>query len=129
MVKKPSPDRPKGKAGRKPGPPEHVRSERLVVRMHPDLFGVLTERAATYGMDRSTYVERILITYVNAQENQRTIDFTGRFAVDEATIKVMKTNPADAWAAFGRRNQAVIGRHNAEYAATRAGKLDELDKE
>ena len=116
-------------AGRRPGPIEDVRTERLVVRMHPDLFGVLTEKGKLYGVSRSQYVERILISYLNMQAGQATIDWTGRFAKDVGTIKVMRQSPAEQWAAFGRRNQAILGRTNAEIAAAAAGRWDDLDKD
>jgi hypothetical protein len=97
--------------------------------MHPDLFGVLTEKGKLYGVSRSQYVERILITFLNRQADQRTLDFTGRFVKDANTERIMQSDPAEVWAAFGRRNQEVIGRHNAEIAAARAGRLDDLDKD
>jgi hypothetical protein len=130
MVKKekavPAPG--KKTAGRRPGPPEDVRTERLVVRMHPDMFTSLTDRAKVYGVSRSTYVERILIGYMNAQEGQKTLDLTGRFVRDEATRKAMMTSPADTWAAFGRRNLALLGMQ-AERAAALAGKNPPDDEE
>jgi hypothetical protein len=113
-------------AGRRPGNPEDVRTERLVVRMHPDMFESLTDRAKVYGVSRSQYVERILIGYLNAQEGQRTLDLTGRFVRDEATRKAMMTSPADTWAAFGKRNLALLGMQ-AERAAALAGKQVEDD--
>ncbi|MEH2471859.1 hypothetical protein V1281_006953 [Nitrobacteraceae bacterium AZCC 2161] len=49
-------------------PPGDLRTERLVVRIHPDLMGVLVQRAREIGVNRSTYVEKILINYVTQYE-------------------------------------------------------------
>jgi hypothetical protein len=40
-----------------------LRTERLVVRIHPDLMGVLVQRAREIGVNRSTFVEKILIQH------------------------------------------------------------------
>jgi hypothetical protein len=114
MVSKPAPG--KKTAGRRPGPPEDVRSERMVVRMHPDLVESLTERAKVYGVSRSQYVERILIGYLNMQEGQKQIDLTGRYVKSTATAKALRQSPDDAWSAFGRRNLKLLGMQ-AERAA------------
>src|ERR1700681_4607533 len=102
MVSKPSPA--KKTAGRRPGPPEDVRTERLVVRMHPDLVESLTERAKVYGVSRSQYVERILIGYLNMQEGQKPLDGIGRYLKSPAAIEAMKTGPGDEWKLYGKRN-------------------------
>lgn len=121
MVKEKAVPRPgKKTAGRRPGPPEDVRTDRLVVRMHPDMFGVLTEKAKFYGVSRSQYVERILIGYLNMQADLTPLDGMGRFIKDPVAAKVAQAGPAEAWAAFGRRNMRLLGLQ-AERAATGAG--------
>jgi hypothetical protein len=120
MVSKSSPPKPKKTAGRRPGPPEDVRTERLVVRMHPDLVSSLTERAKVYGVSRSSMVERILIGYLNMQQGQHPLDLTGRFLKSQAAIEAMKTAPGDEWKLFGKRNLRLLGIEAGRAAALRA---------
>jgi hypothetical protein len=121
MVKEKAIPRPgKKTAGRRPGPPEDVRTERLVVRMHPDMFSVLTEKAKFYGVSRSQYVERILIGYLNMQADIKPLDNMGRHIKDPGLAKTAQMGPGEAWAAFGRRNMRLLGLQ-AEQAATAAG--------
>jgi hypothetical protein len=116
MANKPKPRGREG--GRKPGNPADVRSERIVLRAHPDLVDALTERGKVYGVSRSQFIERILITYLNLQQDQRPLDLTGRYVKTEAAARMMKQKPGDLWAAFGRRNLAMLGMR-AEEAAER----------
>jgi hypothetical protein len=116
MVTKPKPRGREG--GRKPGNPADVRSERLVLRAHPDLVDALTERGKVYGVSRSQFIERILITYLNLQDGQRPLDLTGRYVKTAAAAKMMQQKPGDAWKAFGARNQRMLGML-AEEAAER----------
>ena len=116
MANKPKPRGREG--GRKAGNPADVRSERIVMRVHPDLVDALTERGKVYGVSRSQFIERILISYLNLQADQRPLDFTGRYVRTTAQAKLMKQKPGDAWAAFGKRNMELLGMR-AEEAAER----------
>jgi hypothetical protein len=120
MVSKSSPPKPKKTAGRRPGPPEDVRTERLVVRMHPDLVESLTERAKVYGVSRSTYVERILIGYLNMQEGQKPLDGIGRYLKTAAAESLKSAGaPGDEWRLFGKRNLRLLGIQAERAAALR----------
>jgi hypothetical protein len=46
--------------GPEPRDPETLRTERLVLRVHPDFLATLTERAEELRMTRSRYVEELL---------------------------------------------------------------------
>ncbi|MDO9441176.1 MAG: hypothetical protein Q7T73_09830 [Beijerinckiaceae bacterium] len=48
--------------------PGDLRSERLVVRIHPDLMGILVQRSRELGLNRSTFVEKILIGWAVQSE-------------------------------------------------------------
>ena len=111
--------KPRGReGGRKAANPDDIRSERLVLRAHPDLVDALTERGKIYGVSRSQFIERILITYLNLQQDQRPLDLTGRYVKSAAAAKIMRERPGDAWKAFGARNLKMLGMQ-AEEAAER----------
>jgi hypothetical protein len=118
MVSKPKTTRASG-GGRKPGNPDDLKSVRLVMRAHPDLVDALTERGKIYGVSRTEYVERILISYLNLQEGQRPLDWSGRYVKTEVAASISRQRPGDAWAAFGANNMRLMGIH-AERAAERA---------
>jgi hypothetical protein len=112
---------PRGRSGgRKPGNPDEMKTGRIVMRAHQDLVDALTERGRIYGVSRTEYIERILISYLNLQEGQRPLDWSGRYVKTQVAAAIAKQTPGDAWAAFGRRNMRLIGIH-AEKAAQAAG--------
>jgi hypothetical protein len=71
------------KLGRPYGDPDDLRSERLTLRIHPDLMSVLVQRAREAGLTRSLYVERILIEHTNRVEGA-SLDMIGRWQHDPA---------------------------------------------
>jgi hypothetical protein len=81
--------------GRPPGDPLDIRSERLVLRVHPDLLETLTDCAAAARMTRSLYVEQILLVYLNRVENAE-LDSIGRKIEDAEIRHPEKTAPKDA---------------------------------
>ncbi|OYU92099.1 MAG: hypothetical protein CFE29_04535 [Bradyrhizobiaceae bacterium PARB1] len=81
--------------GRPPGDPLDIRSERLVLRVHPDLLEVLTECAAAARMTRSLYVEQILLLFLNIKEDAQ-LDSIGRKKVDAEIRPPEKAAPKDA---------------------------------
>lgn len=131
MVSKPTPPKPRGRSGgRKPGNPEDLKSVRLVMRAHPDLVDALTERGRLYGVSRTEYVERILISYLNLQDGQRPLDWSGRYVRSDVAAKIAQQRPGDAWAAFGARNLKLMGMHAekiAEFQRTEGGDDDKND--
>jgi hypothetical protein len=105
--------------GRKKMPPEEVRSDRLVLRAHPDLMDALSLRAKGYGVSRSQLIERILITYLNMQDDQKpALDMSGRYLTDEGQARWMKQTVGERlWSRFGSKNKAVIGKMQLERRA------------
>ena len=74
--KKPSDDPPRRRRKRAVTP-DAVRSERLILRVHPDLLEMLEQEAeANGGMTRSVYVEQILLGWIN--RGRRKLDHRGR---------------------------------------------------
>jgi hypothetical protein len=113
----PRPDvRRDGKPRKKPGPqtlPEDVRAERLVVRVHPDLFEILTKRSRERGFSRSLYVEKILLGYVALDPRNPKLDEIGKKIPDAMTGDQLRLKfPmrfAAAWQKFASLSQALIG--------------------
>lgn len=69
-------------AKRKPGKPPRpgeVRTEKLVMRVHPDLMEILTERARERGITRSAYVEQLLVGWVRLDPRNRRVDLIGKY--------------------------------------------------
>jgi hypothetical protein len=80
MVKKAAPKKvtEKNVGGRPKRDPDTLRTERLVLRIHPDLMRSLTDLAETNGITRSLLVERAMISFVNMSGPEPTLDFMGR---------------------------------------------------
>jgi hypothetical protein len=68
----------KNLGGRPPRDPDTLRTERLVVRIHPDLMRWLTKLATENGITRSLLVERSLVTFVNLSQPEPILDAMGR---------------------------------------------------
>ena len=66
------------KRGRPRLDPADLRSERLVLRVHPDLMEQLNRRGRTEGISRSLFVERVLIAFLNGTGG-RPLDRIGRY--------------------------------------------------
>jgi hypothetical protein len=65
--------------GRPPGDPDDLRTERLAIRMHPDLVFELNVLARLEGVTRSVLVERLLIRLVNDHYHRTIVDQVGRY--------------------------------------------------
>lgn len=68
----------KNPGGRPPRDPDTLRTERLVLRIHPDLMRCLTALANDSGLTRSMLVERALVSFVNLSAGNPIIDSMGR---------------------------------------------------
>jgi hypothetical protein len=91
MVKEPTTRKPRppvnkdGRLRSKPGKkakPDDVRTERLVLRVHPDLMEILTSRAREKGETRSAYVEKLLVGWVRLDPRNRRVDLIGKYVGD-----------------------------------------------
>lgn len=72
MVKKAVSKNAGKKRGKNPGgrprqDPDSLRTERLVLRIHPDLMKALTDLAQNNGITRSMLIERAMIALINEQ--------------------------------------------------------------
>lgn len=66
----------------KPGPKVDlaaVRSERVTMRMHPDLVAILDARATERGVSRSAYVEQVIVGWVQADPRNPKVDARGMY--------------------------------------------------
>jgi hypothetical protein len=72
--------------GRPKADPADLRTERLAVRLHPDLTTEINKCCRLMGMNRSIFFERLLIDWVNARAEVmriRPLDLIGRYMTDE----------------------------------------------
>jgi hypothetical protein len=91
MVKKAqAPTRKKGRPSFDPG---DLRSIRFACRMHPDLYGEIARYARLSGINRSIWVEKVLIAEINLQSGQDVLDPVGRY-IDHAAVP-RSEKPAD----------------------------------
>jgi hypothetical protein len=120
MVKNPQarpgavPPVPPTKRGRgKPPTPELSRTDRLIMRAHPDLVSVVGLRAAERGMTRSKFIEQLLIGFLAADPRNPKISAIGKidFSAPEP-LDQRKANPhrfAERWQRFVSANTSVFG--------------------
>jgi hypothetical protein len=67
------------KRGRPPGDPEDIRTERIAIRVHPDLLFELNVLSRHEGVTRSVLIERLLIRLVNDHFSRTVVDKVGRY--------------------------------------------------
>ncbi len=65
--------------GRPPGDPDDVRTERIAIRVHPNLLFELNVISRVEGVTRSVLVERMLIRLVNDHHRRTLMDSIGRY--------------------------------------------------
>jgi hypothetical protein len=100
---------PKRKPGKPPRPGE-VRTEKLVMRVHPDLMELLTESAREKGVTRSAYVEQLLVGWVRLDPRNRRVDMIGKYAPDAPDQK--KVSPFafyERWRRFAEASRLLLG--------------------
>lgn len=100
----------------KPGPKvaeDEVRSERLTMRMHPDLMHILDERAKERNVSRSAYIEQLLIGWVQADPRNPKVDGRGKLVENAPSpIEQMNNNSfayAAKWAKFNTAYAILLG--------------------
>jgi len=113
------------KRGVKPRPREEIRSERLILRAHPDLIALLSERAAERGISRSAFIEGLLIAWLRADPRNPRLDPVGRIiTTDPQPRKLRETDPirfAQRWERFNQAHMLLMGQ------SVRQDWLDELN--
>lgn len=119
MVKQPS-KRPAvnldGTPRKKPGRvarPTDTKVDRLVLRVHPDLMRILTDRARERGITRSQYVEKLLIGWANLDPRNQRLDMIGKInPAAPLPNDVRLRSPlsfADRWVKFGSASRLLLG--------------------
>lgn len=71
--------------GRPPGDPQDIRTERIAIRVHPDLLFELNVLARYEGVTRSVLIERLLIRLVNDHFGRTVVDRVGRYLNEPPT--------------------------------------------
>jgi hypothetical protein len=97
--------------GRQRQDPRSIRSERLVLRVHPDLMETLEKLARESGVSRSQMIERTLITFCNLDPRVH-LDMTGRKTEPGADQPSLLATPADfqrRWKGFAAVRAAALG--------------------
>jgi hypothetical protein len=96
--------------GRRPGDPADKRTERLVLRIHPDLIDALNKSADEAGLTRSLFVERILLSYVRQDPRFADLDNVGRRreSMRSAPMASMRSFE-QRWNRFAAMRRAAIG--------------------
>lgn len=105
-----------GTPRKKPGkkvPRSDLRADRLVLRVHPDLQSVLTLRARETGVSRSTYCERVILGWANADPRNPKLDSIGKFDPKApAPADALKANNlrfAERWHRFVQLSESLLG--------------------
>jgi hypothetical protein len=112
MTKKTAPRR-----GRQPQDPRTIRSERLVLRVHPDLMATLDQLARESIVSRSQLVERTLISFCNMDPRIH-LDLTGRRTEPGTNQPNLLATPADfqrRWKGFAALRAAALGQPEDEF--------------
>src|ERR1700676_156159 len=113
MVKEASKAKGSRRSPRKAADAGDTRTERLVLRVHPDLVEVLTERAREKGLTRSAYVEQLLIGWVRLDPRNRRLDMIGKYvadAPDPMDPKRMSTfSFQERWRKFNIASRLLLG--------------------
>lgn len=103
-----------GTLRRKPGPvaaPDDARTDRLALRVHPDLGDILHLRARELGISRSQYVEKLLIGWIRLDPRNRRLDLSGKLDPKAPTPEAVRRDPlsfAKEWQRFSTANMLLL---------------------
>ncbi len=101
--------------GRKPGPqkrePDEMRSTRITLRAHDDLFDLLTVRADEAGVSRSNYIERLLIQWLRTDPRNPKLSNLGRFVPGPTPLELGANalRTAERWQRFVQAHELLFG--------------------
>jgi hypothetical protein len=116
MVKEsptPAPKRTGRQSPRKSVDAGDTRTERLVLRVHPNLMEILTVAAREKGVTRSAYVEQLLIGWVRLDPRNRRVDMIGKFDPSAPAPNDVKLRSplsyAERWQKFATASQLLLG--------------------
>ncbi len=102
MVKAAKTTKPKRPMGRPPLDPGDLRTERIAIRLHPDLYEEVGKAARDAGTNKSLWVEGAVINAINAllmSRGKRPVDRIGKYLSDEALDELQQQAASDAAAA------------------------------
>jgi hypothetical protein len=103
-VKKKMPQRaPHNAVGHPAKDPGDLRTARTAMRLHPDLVAELDLAAREARMNRSVYVERILVNFLNmhaANRERPPLDDIGRYLSEEAIERMHRVAQPSSYAAL-----------------------------
>lgn len=104
---------PRGKPGPEPRPPGDTKSDRIIMRVHPDLLDVIDERAREKDLTRSKYLSQVLVGWANADPRNVRLDAAGRRvegAPDPRELQKKRTLLfADRWQRYVSAHTAIFG--------------------
>jgi hypothetical protein len=96
--------------GRRPGDPGAKRSDRLVLRVHPDLIDALNASADEAGLSRSLFIERILVSYIKSDPRYADMDHMGRRRPTPGSAAQTSLRSFEQrWDRFTAIRRAVVG--------------------
>lgn len=104
-----------GSPRQKPGPvakPDDAKTDRLVMRVHPDLMEILTERARECGINRSQYVEKLLIGWARLDPRNPRLDMIGKIDPAAPTPNELRRSAlsfAERWQRFCTASMLLLG--------------------
>jgi hypothetical protein len=91
---------------------EDIKSVRMTIRLHPDLVRILDARAAELGINRSAYVERLLVGWAKADPRNPRIDMRGKF-LDTPDPEDLRTKSphvfGQRWQKFSEAYAIILG--------------------
>jgi hypothetical protein len=91
---------------------EDIKSVRMTIRLHPDLVRILDARAAELGINRSLYVEKLLVGWAKADPRNPRIDMRGKFLDTADPEDLRKKSPlvfAERWQKFSHAYSIILG--------------------
>ncbi len=114
----------------KPGPeprPADAKTDRIIMRVHPDLLKIIDARAREKDLTRSKYLSQVLVGWANADPRNSRLDAAGR-CIEPAPHRYyfQRKSPlrfAQRWLDFVRAHTVVLGHPPP------VGWVEELDNE
>ncbi|WP_063994844.1 hypothetical protein [Bradyrhizobium sp.] len=92
---------------------DETRSERIAMRMHPDLVRILDKRADEKNLSRSAYIESILIGWVRADPRNPRVDPRGKLVEGVPSPKEYLVQNAlgyaNRWQSFNQAYRVLFG--------------------
>lgn len=89
------------------------KTDRIIMRMHPDLLEVLDARADEQGLTRSKYLFLLLAGWANADPRNKRVDRNGVYvenAPDPRDLqRARPTQFGEKWASFSAAHTVVMG--------------------